>query len=457
MVIYSYLILILFTCSILVKTYFEVNFLSKDSVDVIKSEYAFSSDCIFVVNEVNEKRIELMSNFLNNVTITFCKSSYVLLPAIGDVKSDLNKKNIKIIRYSYPNPIEYAILMPMYIEVEECALFNIKMCDLIKLKNDLLIFFNSINNKKYLSTDTIDAYILTTMHIRYACLYRSPSHFRKNLNLILKDTYSFSIYYKHFPIDKNISYNTCVQSNNNNNNELGIIQRLRRRGKNMNMLMKSYFEYEHFTTLILAQNEQFFDFRWVKDKITSNNNITIYLFWCSNWNSVFYLFRLLPLLLSTEFTLILDDDFTLKPEFIKLGKYFNRKYNTIISPLGWQPYDRKWIKVNNMKYLLQLSNTIYSGQIIKSEWFSHVYRFKIPYKLWGDEVSTAWSCKTVCGIKLAYINRNLKYLSQENSYGITNRKNYRKGPKLIYPFMESCSNFTKNKQIIPKCFFKIPN
>lgn len=452
---YLIFVLVIINVIIFITALNRINILSNRYYGAENSKYQTINTCIFVVNRVIIKEIESISNFLNNNTISSCKSLYALIPAIGDVREDLHKKSLYIIRYLYPNPLEYALLMPMYLEVNECAIFNIKQSDIQKIDENIKEFFNNACKVKMNITDVIDSYIIKTEHIRYVCLYKGPLHFRENLYLILKDTYSFSYYYYQYPLDKSISYSTCIKSDVNNN-EVGVVLRLRRRN-NMNISIESFLKFENFTTLVLAQNEQYFDFRWVFLNSEYNSSINkMYLFWCTNWNSVFYLFRLIPLLLNTEFTIVIDDDFTVKPGLIKLGKYLANKEKIILSPAGWNPYEKSNFIINNITYHLSFSNTIYSGQVLRSEWYVYLYRLKIPYKLWGDEVSTALSTRIICGHRLAIINGYMDFMPQVFCYGATNSSNYKRGPRYVYPFMKKCKKFKNDSKLINKCFFKIP-
>lgn len=422
---------------------------------------AGNDSCILHFSSTSEKEINQFISHTNQiyVLLKYCYEIYVFVPAIGDVKQDNDISDIKIIRYIYPNPLEFLLLLPLYLENDKNVLFDINSTySFDKISKSIENYFAF--NKTICKTNEMNIYLLSTTHLRYVWTYLGSKHFKSNIIEIMKDPNTFKYYYEKNPLKESITYYTSFDTNHTSiypNNEIGIIERIRHRN-NIHEQMNHYKNYENLTTIIFGQNNQFIDYRsTIKEYM---NLFNIYLFWCTNFNSIYYLMRLLHLLLNTEFTLITDDDFVLAAPTIPISKYVISKYNSIISCQGFQSYKKEYISLYNYSINLRYALTLYGGQIAKTETFSYQFRMRLPYKYWGDDVgngqiAASYGLKQII-VKGKGIGIIHYYSHQKTRESYVNRNYYKIGPTILCPFIHYCSKYRNNVTMNKICFFSLP-
>lgn len=420
-----------------------------------------NDSCILHYSSTSEKDINQFIYHINQINVfwKYCYEVYAVVQAIGDVKQDNDVSAIKIIRYIYPNPLEFLLLLPLYLENDQNVLFDINSpYSFDKLSKSIENYFSF--NKTVCKTNEMNIYLLSTTHLRYVWTYLGSKYFKSNINEIMKDPYTFKYYYEKNPIKKSITYYTNFDTNHTSmypNNEIGVIERLRYRN-NIHEQMNHYKKYENLTTIIFGQNNQFIDYRPIIEEYKSLFNI--YLFWCTNFNSIYYLMRSLHLLLNTEYTLIIDDDFVLSPPTIPISKYVISKYNSIISYRGYQGYKNEFISLYNYSVKLIYALTLYGGQIAKTETFSYPFRMRLPYKYWGDDVGNG-QIGASYGLKQIVIKGDgfgiISYHSpRRTKESYVNHDKYKIGPTILCPFIHYCSKYRNNVTMNRICFFPLP-
>lgn len=411
--------------------------------------------CLFHSNSNDYKYLYNLITFIsiNNKINYFCNDIYIICKAIGDVTNDLLFSNIKIIRYIYPKPIEFLLLLPLYIDKNNIILIELINDNLDKFEIDFNKFILE-NNKIYFGEIT-KFYYLNTDNLRYIWVYYGPLFVKENIEYIMKDPYSLSILFKKVKPNKDIGYRKCLKPNTNNE-DFSLVLRLRKRSNNYLVQMNNFTVWNNLSVIMHAQNDLFHDFRSYFNLYPKR--ITNYLFWCTNWNSVYYLFRLLPFLIDSRYTFFLDDDELVTPSFIDVSKEIVKRENGMVSTIGLHPNGTKNVIINNENILLCKCEFLFSFQFASTEWYTIPFRFKIPYKLWGDDVMFSRVSRIECNIE-SFILSFQKFrigLDKSNSFKSTNRTLYNDGPPILDPYTKECSKPLSIVNV-SLCYYSIPN
>lgn len=431
------------------------------SVYVMK-RYITSKNPIQHISNYDECIIFTPKYFINNMVdnlISFvdlntkrvfniCQTIYLIVPITNSTFKDYKYNNIRIIRIFYSKPELFATLLPLNTDsnVDEILIIEVK-----KLNENKMIR----GVKEYIKIGIYeDMYIKIkeySLHqLRYFWLYLGLDFVEKHFTKITKyDRHYISQYMKKY--QKELKYTKCISPYKNE--DMTMILRFQRRSNEQHYIDSFKFYDDSLKIVSIVQNNLYIkvyqQFKEIKKNFIFN------MFWCSNWNSLFFFSRLIPLLYNTKYIMWCDDDTLFKYSEIGFMKYTCSKYNAMVSIYGEKKDDQIEIKYNNTNYKFNYAKHIYGTAFFQTQWQVHLWRFKTYYKKWGDDIISEVIAQYECNVSLLLdstrsILQNL-YDFKVATYA-QNASMYIKGQKIMYPIIDNCTKVNKPDSR-EKCFY----
>lgn len=352
---------------------------------------------------------------------SFCQKLYVMVPNTKSVNLDAKYKNIYIIRYIYSDSTLLSLLLSHYFMPvsDEILFIRVKSFseDVFDLDYNTIL---SPESKKVYNTDRINVQVFILHILRYLWMYIGYDFVKKNLDDITTSSMNeISEKYKDIPIVK------CFDSHNNE--DLSVLLRLYRRD-NIKKQIEIIKQYNNVVEIIGIQNLLFrshFPFV-IEDELIkqSNNKITLIYVWCTNWNSVFFMSRLLPILSQAKYLMFLDDDQIWNPKYVPVLEEIIKSDNGKIVGIDGYAFrgrSQNTIKYKGEEYNYETTTVLYGTNFFQPQFEYYTWRYIIPYTLSGDDLILSYSSFDQCDIPTVLF----KY--KDNIFSFPNPEEYSTG------------------------------
>lgn len=428
---------------------------------VSQSNRTYKECILFASKSFNNVATDLLVEYVNTESNSFfklCENIYLIVPITLSVVNDSNYRNIRLIRILYPKPELFSLLLPLNTDYtkDEILIVEIKIFDVRSTEKSINKYIKMMKkNMKLFENKVIKLKEYHIHQLRYFWLYLGLEFVEKHLQEIQSYTpEKLSKRLKKY--EKKLEDTRCLS--NYNNEDLTLIIRFYRRSNvhafkhHLKLFDKS------LKVLSIIQNNMYINpYEGMK---SLNKTIEFNYFWCTNWNSVFFLSRLLPLLYYNKYTLWCDDDEIFDSKMSNTMKFISTKYNAILGYHGIRTNNMLQVKYENKEFAFKYARQVYGSSFFQTRWQVNLWRFRTYYKLWGDDIITDLVSKFECNVNQLLTANNTNILIGLNSHGFsTNMQNasmYGKGHKIMDEVINKCtreSSYSKNKNMRSVCFY----
>lgn len=437
--------------------------IAKENTDIVVNVSSRYKECILFTSKTYKSGLidQLMkyANSKSNSFFKLCENIYLIIPITESIKDDSNYMNIRIIRILYPKPELFSILLPLNTDFnkDEILVVEIKEYEIKKIEKSVKEYTKNMKMTLLDSTE-IKLKEYSLHQLRYFWLYLGLEFVEQHIKEIQSyTTEKLSKMFKKY--EKPLKDTRCLS--NYKNEDMSLIIRFFRRWNTKSYINEINEFDDSLKVISIIQNQMLINpYKEMKD-LLSNSKRELNYFWCSNWNSVFFLSRLLPLLYYNKYTMWCDDDEIFSSKMSNQMKYISNKYNALLGSHGIRSQRVINIKYKNEEYPFKYAYQVYGSSFFQSRWQVNLWRFRSYYKLWGDDIITELISQYECNMNQLLTINNTKILIGLKSFGVsTNMQNasmYRKGHQIMDGIIRKCTrnreagNKIENRN---KCFYE---
>lgn len=382
---------------------------------------------VCMVNTAKEFKLSDTDDLLQFLDIykktifSFCPKLYVMVPITKTVNMDGKYGNICIIRYTYSDSSLLSLLLSHYFMPASDEILFIRVKSFSEDMFDL--DYNKIlnqNKKKVYQSDILNIQVFTLHILRYLMMWIGFDFVKKNVDDITTLTMDeISSKYEDIPTIK------CFKSHDNEN--LAVLLRLYRRD-NIKKQIEVIKQYKNVNEVIGIQNLLFnshFPFVLEEELINpSKDQMKMTYVWCTNWNSVFFLSRLLPIISESRYLMFLDDDQIWNPKYVPaLEELIKSENGKVVGIDGYSFRGRSKgkIKYNGEEYEYEVTSVLYGTNFFQPQYEYYTWRYNIPYTLSGDDLILSYASYDQCDIP------TVLFRYKDNIYSFPNPEEYATG------------------------------
>lgn len=404
---------------------------------------------------------DLLMKYVNSKSNSFfnlCENIYLIVPITASVVNDSSYANIKLIRILYPKPELFSILLPLNTDYtkDEILVVEIKVFEIKSIEKSINQYIQKLKRKvKLLENNEVKLKEYHIHQLRYFWLYLGLEFVENHLQEIL----SFApekLSKKLKRYEKKLEDTRCLS--NYNNEDMTLIIRFFRRSNTQSYLHQLNLFDNSLKVVSIIQNSMYIN--PYEEMKSLNKTIELNYFWCTNWNSVFFLSRLLPLLYYNKYTLWCDDDEIFDSKMSNKMKFISTKYNAILGSHGIRINKVLKVKYEKEDITFKYARQIYGSTFFQTRWQVNLWRFRTYYKLWGDDIITELISQFECNMSQLLTINNTKILIGLKNHGFsTNMQNasmYGKGHRIMDKVIDKCtreSSYLKNVNMRSICFY----